>query len=76
MLGLLLSALLVFSLSVTTLIPVADAILPAAFIFAVAVLRPSILIPKGPRIYLISCMGAGEMFWIWALWDQFTSVRR
>lgn len=34
MLGLLLSAFLVFSLSVTTLIPVAAAILPAPFIFS------------------------------------------
>jgi hypothetical protein len=73
-LGLFLSAMIVLGLAVTTLIPLAAAILPAPLIFAVAAFFPSILTPKGPRIYLISCMVVGELFWIWAAWDQFVRV--
>jgi hypothetical protein len=74
-LGLLLSALLILGLATTVLVPLAAAVLPAPLIFAVAVFRPSILIPKAPRIYLICCMAAAELVWIWAMWDQFVRVR-
>lgn len=70
-LGFLLSALQLFALATTTLVPLAAAVFFAPLIFAVAAFRPSILSPKGPRIYLICCMAVGELFWIWAEWDQF-----
>lgn len=76
MLGLLLSALLVFSLSVTTLIPVAVAILPAPFIFAVAVFRPSVLIPKGPTDLPDFVHGHRRNVLDMGTWDQFISLLR
>lgn len=71
LLGFLLSIWLAFCLAVTVLLPLALAVLPAALIFVGAVFRPSFLLPKGIRIYLISCLAVGELFWIWAAWDQF-----
>lgn len=73
-LGLLLSVWLIFSLAVTALQPLAMAVLAAPLICVVAAFRPSILISKGPRIYLICCMAAGEFSWIWAAWDQLVRI--
>jgi hypothetical protein len=74
-LGFLLAVLLIFCFAVTTLQPLALVVLPAAFIFAGGIFRPSILELKGVRIYLISCLAAGELFWIWVYWDQFVRSR-
>jgi hypothetical protein len=71
-LGFLVSALLFFTLLTTTLRPLAAASFFAPLIFAVAVFRPTILYPKGPRIYLIACMAVAEVFWIWMSWSQFS----
>lgn len=76
LLGFLLSAWLIFTLAVTVLHPLAVTVLAAPLICAVAVFRPSILVSKGPRIYLICCMAGGELFWIWAAWDQLVRVRQ
>jgi hypothetical protein len=73
-LGFLLSGLLAFWLATTTLQPLALVVLFAAIIFVVGIFRPSTLELKGVRIYLILCMAGGELFWMWAYWDQF--VRR
>jgi hypothetical protein len=70
-LGFLISVLVVFSLAVTVLQPLALVVLPSTFIFLVGVFRPSALLLKGVRIYLISCLVLGELFWTWAAWDQF-----
>jgi len=74
-LGFLLSVFLAFCLAVTTLQPLAVVILPATLIFVCGMFRPSTLELKGVRIYLILCMAAGEVFWIWAAWDQFARGR-
>ena len=68
-LGLLLSALLVFGLATTTLQPLAVAFLPAPLVFAVAILIPSTLFRKGVRVYLVSSMAAAELFSIWMCWS-------
>jgi hypothetical protein len=70
-LGFLVSAWLSFTLLATGLLPLAAASFFAPLIFAVAVFRPAILDPKGPRIYLISCMAAGELLWIWMMVENF-----
>jgi hypothetical protein len=75
LLGLFVSVWLMFSLVVTVLQPLALAVLPAAFIFVAGIWQPSILVVKGVRIYLIGCMAAGELLWIWAGWEQFVRVR-
>jgi len=74
LLGFLLSLWLAFCLAVTTLQPLALVVLPAALIFVGGIFRPSVLALKGVRIYLICCLAVGELFWIWAAWDQFMRV--
>jgi hypothetical protein len=56
-----------FSLVVTVLQPLALAVLPAASIFVGGIWRPSVLVVNRVRIYLIACMAAGELFWMWAV---------
>ena len=74
-LGLLLSALLVFSLATTELQPLAVVFLPAPLVFAFAILMPSILSKKGVRVYLVSCMAAAELFSIWMCWSTLMRSR-
>jgi hypothetical protein len=74
-LGLLLSTWLAFSLAVTVLQPVAFIVLPAMLTFAGGIFRPSALVSKGVRTYLVACLAIGELFWMWAAWDQFVRVR-
>lgn len=74
-LGLLLSALLVFGLATTTLQPLAIMFLPAPLVFAFAILIPSILFQKGVRAYLVSSMAAAEMFSIWMCWSTLMRSR-
>jgi hypothetical protein len=74
-LGLLISIWLAFSLAVTVLQPIALVVLPATLIFAGGIFRPSILVFKGVRIYLMACLAIGELFWMWAAWDQFVHGR-
>lgn len=71
LLGLLLTVWLMLTLAVTTLQPLALVVLPAALILVAGIGWPFALARKGVRIYVISCIALGELFWIWAAWDQF-----
>jgi hypothetical protein len=71
MLGLLLSALLVFYLATTVLQPLAIVVLPAPLIFAYTMFSASALAQKGIRVYLVCCMAAAELYWIWLYWSRF-----
>jgi hypothetical protein len=75
LLGFLISVWLAFCLAATTLQPLALMVLFAVFVFMAGIFRPSILELKGVRIYLISCMVVGELFWIYVAWDYFVRVR-
>jgi hypothetical protein len=68
LLGFLLSLLLIFALVTTTLLPLSVLFLFAPLIFGYAIFKPSTLIQKGVRVYLIFCMTASEMLSIWMCW--------
>jgi hypothetical protein len=74
LLGFLLSVYLVLGLTVRSH-PLAFVVLPAALIFAGGIFRPSILVPLGVRIYLVSCLAVGELFFVRVGWTFFVSVR-
>ena len=74
-LGFLVTLLLLFSLASTVLSPFAILALPAPVIFAAAIVRPSVLVRKELRIYLVCCMAAGELLWIWGSYVLLVAAR-